>query len=420
MRPQNLDEVVGQRHLLGPDKPLRVAYESGKLHSMILWGPPGVGKTTLARLMARAFDAEFIALSAVLSGVKDIRDAVVHAENVLQQSGRATILFVDEVHRFNKAQQDAFLPFVERGLVTFIGATTENPSFEVNSALLSRAAVYLLLPLSEADLAHLFVRAFAKAFPAQAFSDKAGDLVVGAADGDARRLLNMVEAIGNAATMRKTAQVDESFVQATLAQNLRRFDKGGDAFYEQISALHKSVRGSSPDAALYWMVRMLDGGADPLYVGRRLVRMAVEDIGLADPRALRLSLDACETYERLGSPEGELALAQAAIYLACAAKSNAVYVAYNEARSLVQSDKSRAVPEHLRNAPTKLMKELGYGRSYRYAHDEADAYAAGENYFPDGLESTSLYRPTSRGLEGKIAEKLAQLRALDLEAKKKS
>jgi len=419
MRPQSLDDVVGQGHLLGPDKPLRVAYESGKLHSMILWGPPGVGKTTLARLMARAFDAEFIALSAVLSGVKDIRDAVAHAENVLQQSGRATILFVDEVHRFNKAQQDAFLPFVERGLVTFIGATTENPSFEVNGALLSRAAVYVLKPLAEEDLAQLFSRAFVKAFPALAYSGKACDLVVGAADGDARRLLNMVEAIGNAAAMRKVAEVDDAFVQATLAQNLRRFDKGGDAFYDQISALHKSVRGSSPDAALYWMVRMLDGGADPLYVGRRLVRMAVEDIGLADPRALRLSLDACETYERLGSPEGELALAQAAIYLACAAKSNAAYVAYNEARSLVQSDKSRPVPEHLRNAPTKLMKELGYGRSYRYAHDEADAYAAGENYFPEGLEDTSFYRPTSRGLEGKIAEKLAQLRELDLKAKKK-
>jgi putative ATPase len=420
MRPQNLDEVVGQRHLLGPGNPLRVAYESGKLHSMILWGPPGVGKTTLARLMARAFDAEFIALSAVLSGVKDIRDAVAHAENVLQQSGRATILFVDEVHRFNKAQQDAFLPFVERGLVTFIGATTENPSFEVNGALLSRAAVYVLQPLSEEDLAQLFGRAFAKAFPAQTFTEKARDLVVGAADGDARRLLNMVEAIGNAAISRKPDQVDEAFVQVTLAQNLRRFDKGGDAFYDQISALHKSVRGSSPDAALYWMVRMLDGGADPLYVGRRLVRMAIEDIGLADPRALRLALDACETYERLGSPEGELALAQAAIYLACAAKSNAAYVAYNEARSLVQSDKSRPVPEHLRNAPTKLMKELGYGRSYRYAHDEEDAYAAGENYFPEGMENTQLYRPTSRGLEGKIAEKLAQLRELDLKAKKKN
>ena len=419
MRPQNLDEVVGQQHLLGPGKPLRVAYESGKLHSMILWGPPGVGKTTLARLMASGFDAEFIALSAVLSGVKDIRDAVARAENVLQQSGRATILFVDEVHRFNKAQQDAFLPFVERGLVTFIGATTENPSFEVNGALLSRAAVYVLQPLREEDLAQLFTRACARAFPSQVFTDEARDLVVAAADGDARRLLNMVEAIGNAATARKGSQVDEQFVQATLAQNLRRFDKGGDAFYDQISALHKSVRGSSPDAALYWLVRMLDGGADPLYVGRRLVRMAVEDIGLADARALRLALDACETYERLGSPEGELALAQAAIYLACAPKSNAAYVAYNEARSLIQSDKSRLVPEHLRNAPTKLMKDLGYGRSYRYAHDEQDAYAAGENYFPEGMENTEFYRPTSRGLEGKIAEKLAQLRELDLKAKKK-
>ena len=419
MRPQNLDEVVGQAHLLGADKPLRVAYESGKLHSMILWGPPGVGKTTLARLMARAFDAEFIALSAVLSGVKDIREAVARAEQVLQQSGRATILFVDEVHRFNKAQQDAFLPFVERGLVTFIGATTENPSFEVNGALLSRAAVYVLKPLAEEDLAQLFSRASGKVFPALTFTTKARELVVGAADGDARRLLNMVEAIGNAAATRNAKEIDEAFVQATLAQNLRRFDKAGDAFYDQISALHKSVRGSAPDAALYWMVRMLDGGADPLYVGRRLVRMAIEDIGLADPRALRLSLDACETYERLGTPEGELALAQAVIYLACAAKSNASYVAYNEARSLVQSDKSRPVPEHLRNAPTQLMKDLGYGRSYRYAHDEPDAYAAGENYFPEGMENTQLYRPTSRGLEGRIAEKLAQLRELDVKAKTK-
>src|SRR5260221_1111605 len=419
MRPQNLDEVVGQRHLLGADRPLRVAYESGKLHSMILWGPPGVGKTTLARLMARAFDAEFIALSAVLSGVKDIRDAVAHAENVLQQSGRATILFVDEVHRFNKAQQDAFLPFVERGLVTFIGATTENPSFEVNGALLSRAAVYVLKPLVEDDLAELFSRACAKVFTAQAFSEKARNLVVGAADGDARRLLNMVEAIGNAATTRKVAEVDETFVQATLAQNLRRFDKGGDAFYDQISALHKSVRGSSPDAALYWMVRMLDGGADPLYVGRRLVRMAVEDIGLADPRALRLSLDACETYERLGSPEGELALAQAVIYLAVAAKSNAVYEAYNAARAFVSEDGTRPGPLHIRNAPTRLMKDLGYGKGYRYAHDETDAYAAGESYLPEGMPKMQWYRPVDRGLEAKIREKLEQLRALDEAAGKK-
>lgn len=419
MRPKTLDEVVGQQHLLGPGKPLRVAYESGKLHSMILWGPPGVGKTTLARLMAQAFDAEFIAISAVLSGVKEIREAVARAEQVLQQSGRATILFVDEVHRFNKAQQDAFLPYVERGLVTFIGATTENPSFEVNGALLSRAAVYVLQPLSEAELSLLLGRAFALAFPALQINDRATELLVGAADGDARRLLNMAEAVGNAAMSQSASQVDEVVVQATLAQNLRRFDKGGDAFYDQISALHKSVRGSAPDAALYWLVRMLDGGADPLYMGRRLVRMAVEDIGLADPRALRVALDACDTYERLGSPEGELALGEAAIYLACAAKSNAAYVAYNDARSLVQSDKSRPVPEHLRNAPTKLMKDLGYGRTYRYAHDEPDAYAAGENYFPDGLEETRLYKPTSRGLEGRIAEKLAQLRELDLKAGKK-
>jgi putative ATPase len=420
MRPQTLDEVVGQTHLLGPGKPLRVAYESGKLHSMILWGPPGVGKTTLARLMAKTFDAEFLALSAVLSGVKDIRDAVARAENVLQQSGRATILFVDEVHRFNKAQQDAFLPFVERGLVTFIGATTENPSFEVIGALLSRAAVYVLKPLGEDELAVLFFRAVQKVDAGLAFSTKAQEIIIGAADGDARRLLNMIEALGNAAVSRNISAVDDAFVQDTLAQNLRRFDKGGDAFYDQISALHKSVRGSSPDASLYWLTRMLDGGADPLYLGRRLVRMAVEDIGLADPRALRLALDACETYERLGTPEGELALAEAAIYLACAPKSNATYVAYNSARAHVQSDKSRPVPEHLRNAPTKLMKELGYGRTYRYAHDEPEAYAAGENYLPDGLEGVSFYQPTSRGLEGKLAEKLAHLRELDSKAKKKS
>jgi putative ATPase len=420
MRPQSLDDVVGQAHLLGPGKPLRVASASGKLHSMILWGPPGVGKTTLARLMAKGFDAEFIALSAVLSGVKDIREAVARAQSVLQQSGRRTILFVDEVHRFNKAQQDAFLPFVEQGLVTFIGATTENPSFEVNGALLSRAAVYVLKPLSEAELGTLFARAARRAYADLSFADKARETIVAAADGDARRLLNMVEALGHAAAAAGVIEVDEAFVQSTLAQNLRRFDKGGDAFYDQISALHKSVRGSAPDAALYWLTRMLDGGADPLYLGRRLVRMASEDIGLADPRALRLALDACETYERLGTPEGELALAQAAIYLACAPKSNAVYVAYNAARTQVQADQSRAVPEHLRNAPTRLMKDLGYGRTYRYAHDEPQAYAAGETYMPEGLEGTRYYEPTPRGLEGKIAEKLAHLRELDLKAGKKS
>ncbi len=417
LRPERIEDVVGQTDLLGPGKPLRVAFDSGKPHSMIFWGPPGVGKTTLARLMAKAFDAEFIQISAVLAGVKDIRDAVARAEAILQQSGRRTILFVDEVHRFNKAQQDAFLPFVERGLLTFIGATTENPSFEVNSALLSRAAVYVLKPLSGDELGELLERGRQRLFTDMRLDDAAQDLIVAAADGDARRLLNMLEAIGTAAVTESLTDIDAAFVQRTLAQNLRRFDKGGDAFYDQISALHKSVRGSSPDAALYWLVRMLDGGADPLYLGRRMVRMASEDIGLADPRALTITLDACATYERLGSPEGELALAEAVVYLACAAKSNAVYVAYNEARALVQSDQSRPVPDHLRNAPTRLMKELGYGHAYRYAHDEPDAYAAGEEYFPDGLDAPRFYRPTPRGLEGKIAEKLAHLRELDRQAR---
>ncbi len=416
LRPRTLDEVVGQAHLLGPGKPLRLAFESGKPHSMILWGPPGVGKTTLARLMAQAFDAEFVAISAVFSGVKDIREAVQRAELRLQQNGRHTILFVDEVHRFNKAQQDAFLPFVEQGLLTFVGATTENPSFEVNSALLSRAAVYVLQPLSDEDLEALLGRALQHTSQPLTLSDGARKLMIGYADGDARRLINMLEQIDTAAATRGP-QVDEQFVRDTLTQSLNRFDKGGDQFYEQISALHKSVRGSSPDAALYWMCRMLDGGADPLYVGRRLVRMAVEDIGLADPRALRITLDACETYERLGTPEGELALAEAVIYLAIAPKSNAVYEAYNAARALVRDDKSRPVPEHLRNAPTRLMKELGYGRDYRYAHDEADAYAAGENYMPDGVPRTQFYEPTPRGLEAKIRTRLAELRELDAKAR---
>ena len=413
MRPRTLDEVVGQQHLVGAGKPLRLAFEAGKPHSMILWGPPGVGKTTLARLMAQGFDAEFIAISAVLAGVKEIREAVARAEVVLQQSGRRTILFVDEVHRFNKSQQDAFLPFVEQGLITFIGATTENPSFEVNSALLSRAAVYVLQPLTETDLAGLVARSIEKSLLPLKLSDAALDSVVAYADGDARRLLNMVEQVATAAIQSKQAEVDDAFIKQTLTQSLRRFDKGGDAFYDQISALHKSVRGSAPDAALYWLVRMLDGGADPLYLGRRLIRMAVEDIGLADARALRMALDACETYERLGSPEGELALAEVTLYLAVAPKSNAAYMAYNRARELVRNDSSRPVPEHLRNAPTKLMKELGYGREYRYAHDEPDAYAAGENYLPDGMKPPGLYEPTERGLEGKIAEKLARLRELD-------
>jgi putative ATPase len=384
---------------------------------MILWGPPGVGKTTLARLMAQAFDAEFIAISAVLSGVKDIREAVQRAELVLQQHGRHTILFVDEVHRFNKAQQDAFLPYVERGLLTFIGATTENPSFEVNSALLSRAAVYVLQPLSAAELEVLFDRARERALGVVRLSPDARELVIGYADGDARRLLNMVEQIGIAAASGGRETLDDAFVKHTLTQNLRRFDKGGDVFYDQISALHKSVRGSSPDAALYWLTRMLDGGADPLYLARRMVRMAVEDIGLADPRALRITLDAAETYERLGSPEGELALAEAVIYLAVTPKSNAVYMAYNQARDLIRNDASRPVPERLRNAPTRLMKELGHGRDYRYAHDEDDAYAAGENYFPDGMTPPGFYEPTPRGLEARIRERLEELRKLDREAK---
>jgi len=413
LRPRTLDEVVGQAHLLGPGKPLRRAFESGKPHSMILWGPPGVGKTTLARLMANAFKAEFQALSAVLSGVKDIREAVSRAELALRQHGRSTILFVDEVHRFNKGQQDAFLPFVEQGLVTFIGATTENPSFEVNSALLSRAAVYVLEPLSEADLGLLFERAKEKVLAEVEVAPAAKDLIVAYADGDARRLLNAVEQLATSREIGAAGPVDEAFARTALAAAVRRFDKGGEAFYDQISALHKSVRGSNPDAALYWLTRMLDGGADPLYVGRRLIRMAIEDIGLADPRALRITLDAVETYERLGSPEGELALAEAGLYLAVAAKSNAAYAAYGAARAFVQQDGSRPVPLHLRNAPTKLMKGLGYGKDYRYAHDEADAYAAGEHYLPDGMEAVRFYEPTERGLEAKIRGRLKELAARD-------
>ncbi|MGE5791445.1 MAG: replication-associated recombination protein A [Bacteroidota bacterium] len=417
LRPRTLADVVGQAHLIGPGKPLRLAFESGKPHSMILWGPPGSGKTTIARLMADAFNAEFIALSAVFSGVKEIREAIQQARDVLARSGRATILFVDEVHRFNKAQQDAFLPYVEQGLVTFVGATTENPSFEVNSALLSRAAVYVLQPLTTEELGTLFDRAAAKALPGLAFDAASRDRIVGFADGDARRLLNLLEIIQTAAASAGVRSIDGAFVENAVARSLRRFDKGGEAFYDQISALHKSVRGSDPDAALYWLVRMLDGGADPLYLARRMIRMATEDVGLADPRALTMTLEAAATYERLGTPEGELALAQAAIYLACAPKSNAVYVAYNSARSFVAEDESRPVPLHLRNAPTRLMKTLGYGRDYRYAHDEADAYAAGESYLPEGMPAASWYRPTDRGLEARIAERLAELRSLDAKAR---
>jgi putative ATPase len=416
LRPTDIGDVIGQRHLLAPGKPLAVAFASGKPHSMLLWGPPGVGKTTLARLMARAFNAEFIALSAVLAGVKDIRDAVARAEATLAQSRRHTILFVDEVHRFNKAQQDAFLPYVEQGLVTFIGATTENPSFEVNSALLSRAAVYVLEPLSTEELGHLLDRALAAGAPGLSVAPQARETLIAYADGDGRRLINLVEYLATATGEGRKEPVDVAFVEATIARSLRRFDKGGEAFYDQISALHKSVRGSNPDAALYWMCRMLDGGADPLYVGRRLIRMATEDIGLADPRALSLTTAAVETYERLGTPEGELALAEAVIYLACAAKSNAVYTAYNAARAFIAEDGSRPVPLRLRNAPTKLMQGLGYGKGYRYAHDEEDAYAAGETYFPDNMPKVSWYEPTDRGLEAKIREKLDWLRAQDRKA----
>ncbi len=414
LRPRTLTDMVGQTHLLGAGKPLRLAFDSGKLHSMILWGPPGVGKTTLARLTARAFDADFIALSAVLSGVKDIRLAVERA-TLNQSQARATILFVDEVHRFNKSQQDAFLPHVESGLFTFIGATTENPSFEVVGALLSRAQVYVLKSLSPEELQQLMQRALVE-LPALKLAAGVDGMLAAYADGDARKLLNLLEQLESAARSAQADEIDTTFVENALAQSLRRFDKGGEAFYDQISALHKSVRGSAPDAALYWLVRMLDGGADPRYLGRRLIRMASEDIGLADPRALRIALDAVETYERLGSPEGELALAEACLYLACAPKSNAVYLAYNAARAFVAAHPSNDVPIHLRNAPTRLMKELGYGRAYRYAHDEPDAYAAGEHYFPGNVPEQRWYAPTPRGLESRIAEKLAQLRQLDQDA----
>ncbi|HEY9107527.1 MAG TPA: replication-associated recombination protein A [Roseateles sp.] len=411
LRPKTLDEVIGQRHLLGSGMPLRVAFDAGRLQSMILWGPPGVGKTTLARLMAGAFDAQFIAISAVLGGVKEIREAVERAQ-VAAAQGRRTVVFVDEVHRFNKSQQDAFLPHVEAGLFTFIGATTENPSFEVNSALLSRATVQVLKSLNADELGQLIARGAAELGVPEP-TPEAAQRLIGYADGDARRLLN---AFDTAASLAQGAQIDEALLERALGEQLRRYDKGGDQFYDVISALHKSVRGSSPDGALYWFARMLDGGVDARYISRRLIRMASEDIGLADPRALRITLDAAETYERLGTPEGELALAEAVVYLAIAPKSNAVYKAFNAVKAFIKQDQSRPVPVHLRNAPTELMKELGYGKAYRYAHDEPNAYAAGEQYLPEGLEDQRWYEPVPRGMEVKIAEKLAHLRQLDDEA----
>ncbi|MBF0098636.1 MAG: replication-associated recombination protein A [Magnetococcales bacterium] len=418
LRPKNLDEVIGQTHLLGEGKPLRLAFQSGQAHSMIFWGPPGVGKTTLARLSATAFDSAFIALSAVFSGVKEIRAALEQAENNLIQ-GRKTILFVDEIHRFNKSQQDALLPYTESGLITFIGATTENPSFAVNAALLSRAQVYVLKALTEEELRQLLHQVRDKALQEVQMDAAAIETLIGYADGDARRLLNLLEQCKTALLATGGQTVDVDLIRNALVLNSRRFDKGGDNFYDQISALHKSVRGSHPDAALYWLTRMLDGGADPRYLARRIIRMAWEDIGLADPRALQIANDAASTYERLGSPEGELALGQAVLYLAVAAKSNAGYTACNAARAFVQQDKSREVPVHLRNAPTRLMKELGHGRAYRYAHDEPHAYAAGESYLPEGMPEPGWYQPVPRGLEIKIAEKMQLLKKWDKEAEKK-
>ncbi|KAE8760100.1 AAA family ATPase [Paraburkholderia madseniana] len=412
MRPRSVDEVVGQQHLLGQGKPLRLAFDAEKLHSFILWPPPGVGKTTLGRLAANVANSEFVSISAVLAGVREIRAAIDVAQNALDVQGKSTVLFVDEIHRFNKAQQDALLPHIESGLFILVGSTTENPSFELNSALLSRAQVYVLQPLNEADFRQLYLRALLHLNDVS-FDENAISVLVGFADGDARRFLNLVEQVSTAASGAGVSMMTADFVLSASSPSLRKFDKGGDEFYDQISALHKSIRGSQPNAALYWLARMLDGGADARYVARRLIRMASEEVGNVDPRALHVAINAAEAYERLGSPEGDLALAQAATYIAMAAKSNAVYAAWNETRAFVQADGSRPVPMHLRNAPTKLMSELGYHKGYRYAHDEPDAYAAGERYFPDGMPEAQWYKPVPRGLEIRIAEKLRWLQSLD-------